>query len=169
MVTALVWRVPKPADLVKHSEHLLSSYVHYQSDRPWLPTKSKNWYDVVWYTTEGSTYFSDSLNKEVAADILRDRGLLLEFYTKKQQHPYTLDNGERAIPTYGLFVGGREVQSLATALAHERNWARLGLPLLGALMISVGFMAFRQDTRRVRELHLTKRCSRPPTDEKIST
>ena len=114
IVTSFVWRVPKSNELVEHHERLLSFYVLHQSNLPWFPGKSKTSYDVVWYTSEGGRYFSDSLNEHVAADALQHRGAVLQFYMKTNQRAHTLENGEHALPTYGLSVDGREIQSLAS-------------------------------------------------------
>jgi hypothetical protein len=75
----------------------------------------------------------------------------MTFYTKPNQRAYTLENGEHAVPTYGLAVDGREIQSLSSALAHERGWIRFGFPVLGAGFIGVAMLAFRQDMRRARD------------------
>jgi hypothetical protein len=156
IVASFVWRVPNKKELVQHSEHLLSFYVLHQSNRPWFPGKSRTWYDVVWYTSEGGRYFSESLNEYVATQALQRRGAVLDFYMKPNQRAYTLDNGEHALPTYGLSVEGREIEPLASALAQERDLARFAFPLIGAGLIGVGLLAFRQDTRRG-GFHLTNR------------
>jgi len=70
---------------------------------------------------------------------------------KPNQRVHTLENGEHALPTYGLSVDGREIQSLASALAHERNLARFAFPVIGVGLIGVGLLAFRQDMHRARD------------------
>src|SRR6266699_7251504 len=119
IVAAFVWRVPKSTELVENHEHLLSFYVLHQSNLPWFPGKSKTWYDVVWYTSEGGRYFSDSLNEHIAANALQHRGAVLEFYIKPNQRAHTLENVEHALPTYGFSVDAREIQPLASALVQE--------------------------------------------------
>ncbi len=151
IVASFVWHVPSSDELAEHDEHLLSFYVLHQSDRPWSPFKSKTWYDIVWYTTEGGKYFSDSLNENLVADALQSRGAILQFYMKPNQRTYTLENGEHALPTYGLSVDGRQIQSLASALAYERGLARFAFPVIGIALIGVGLLAFRQDRRRAKD------------------
>jgi hypothetical protein len=151
IVAPFVWRVPKSDELVEHHEHLLSFYVLHQSNLPWFPGKSKTWYDVVWHTSEGGRYFSDSLNEQIAAGALQHRGAVIEFYIKPNQRAHTLENGEHALPTYGLSVDGREIQPLGSALVQERELARFAFPVIGIGLIGVGLLAFRQDMRRARD------------------
>jgi len=150
IVASFVWRVPKSNELLEHQGRLLSFYVLHQSNLPWFPGKSKTSYDIVWYTSEGGRYFSDSLNESVAADALQRGGAELQFYMKPNQRAHTLENGEHALPTYGLSVDGREIQSLASALAHEHNLTRFAFPVIGVGLIGVGLLACRQDMRRAR-------------------
>ena len=156
-MASFIWPLPKVGDLVEHRGHLLSFYILHESDRPWVPLKSKTWYDTVWSTTEGDRYFSDSLNERRATDALQHPGSVIVCYAKPKQRLHTLENGEKAIPTYGLSVDGHEIQSVGAALGYERHLLRFLFPIVGILSIGVGFVAFRQDTRRARELHLTSR------------
>jgi len=156
IVASVVWRVPKGSELIKHTEHLLSFYVLHQSNSPWFPGRSKTWYDIVWYTSEGGRYFSDSLNESVAIDALQHPGTALQFYIKPSQRAYTLENGEHAVPTYGLSVDGREIQSRNAALDSERRMVRFGFPVLGLALVRSP-TEYRDDARR----HLTNRWNQP--------
>ena len=151
IVASFVWRVPTNHELVEHKERLLSFYVRHQSNLRWFPGMSKTWYHVVWYTSEGGRYFSDSLNEHVAAHALQHEGAVLQFYVKPNQRAHTLENGEHALPTYGLSVDGREIQPLVSALAHEHDLARVAFPVIGLGLIGVGLLAFRRDMRRARD------------------
>jgi hypothetical protein len=54
MFAAVVfWRVPNAQDLIENKCELRSFYILHQSNLPWFPTKSKNWYNTVWYTADG--------------------------------------------------------------------------------------------------------------------
>jgi hypothetical protein len=70
------------------------------------------------------------------------------FYTKPGQKAYTLENGDKAIPTYGLFVDRRKIQAVEDALGSERRLLRYLFPVLGVAFIGLAFMAYREDRRR---------------------
>ena len=84
--------------------------------------RAKHRDDLVSYLTEGGKYFSDFAQRESRGGRVTSRGAVLQFYMKPNQRTYTLENGEHALPTYGLSVDGRQIQSLASALAYGVGW-----------------------------------------------
>lgn len=147
IIAAVVWCIPNAQELVENKGQLRLFYILHQSNLPWFPGKSKTWYDTVWYTTDGGRYFSDSLYEEVAKSALRV-GSTIIFYTKPGQKPHTLENGEKAVPSYGLSIDGREIQSPTAALGWERSLVRFAFPVIGVGFIGLAFLAFRQNSRR---------------------
>jgi hypothetical protein len=146
IIASVVWRVPTDSELIEHKEHLLSFYVLHQSNSPWFPGRSKTWYDTVWHTTEGGMYFSDSLNERAATEAMQYRDAVLQFYIKPNQPAYTLENGEHAVPTYGLSANGKEVQSLTAALDSERRSVRFMFPVLGLGLVAIAYGISRRRT-----------------------
>jgi hypothetical protein len=144
IITSFVWFTPKPAELVEVREHLASFHAKHYSNRPWWPGESKTWYSTVFKTEEGGIYYTDALNEEVVREALQSSGAALRFYIASRPH-HTLAEG--AQPSYGLWVDGREIQSIESALASEHGMVRVGFPLLGLGLIALGFFGFWRRTR----------------------
>ena len=152
-VTSFVWSIPQRGDLHEVQGHLSSFYVKHYSNRPWWPGESKTWYSTVFKTEEGGIYYNGALTESLVRQTLRPGASLRFYITARPRH--TLAEG--AQPAYGLFVDGTEVQSLDSALGHERGMVRFGFPVLGLLLMALGYFGFWRRTRVAMERrHLTR-------------
>jgi hypothetical protein len=140
IVTSFVWSVPQPSDVVEVRGHLRSFDVKHCSNLPWFPGESKTWYSTVFTTEEGGLFYNEALNEEVARSALQVPSAALRFYIASTPRHIS---AEGAQPAYGLWVNGAEIQSLDAALGSERLWVRFGFPVLGIVLIALGYGLWR--------------------------
>jgi hypothetical protein len=132
VVLAVTSSIPKTSDLSEVRGHL-ESYYFKQSGR------GRDDYTTILTLEEGFRFWTDSLNKETAADILKERGTEIRSYVESNSTAVPI-NG--AVKSYGLWVSNQEIESLDVALGHEKFIVRFCFPAVAVFAFSVACLIY---------------------------
>ena len=118
--------VPQAADFSEVRGHLASFHIYSSSGGRYPKT--------IVVLEEGHRFWTAALDQDGAARVLRKRGVEVRTYVLPQSTKVPIDG---AVKSYGLWVNGRQVESLESELAGETLVLRLGLPALAIFLFAL--------------------------------
>jgi hypothetical protein len=127
-LAVLVFTSPslKAADFAEVRGHLQSYHI-YSSPGGHYPK-------TIVLLDEGQRFWTDALDQRGAADVLRKRGVEVKTYVLPHSTKVPIDG---AVKSYGLWVNGRQVESLDAKIAGEEFIDRLFFPAVAILLIGL--------------------------------
>jgi hypothetical protein len=134
--SALTMHRPGP-DEVKEITGTLVSYVAYDGKNRHGPSRKV----ILTLAQEPYVRFwTDAISKKEAPGILMT-GSRIRLFVQRVRTATPVEGN--ALKAYGLWVDGRELQSLKDGLEEERWFQWLGMPLLGLFLILLGAGIFK--------------------------
>ena len=125
---------PEPNSLSEVSGHL-SSYSFYQTGR------GKGDYKTIISLQEGTRCWTNAIYKNDAEFIFKRRGQEVRYYVD----PHSTKRMDRdVVKAYGLWIDGKEIQSVEETIKHDKANARFWSPAIGIFSIGVGVFIYRR-------------------------
>ena len=117
---------PQPADFSEVRGHLASYHIYSSSGGRYPKT--------IVVLEEGHRFWTDALDKSGADKVLNKRGVEVKTYVLPNSTKVPIDG---AVKSYGLWVKGRQVESLEAEIASETLILRVGLPALALFLLAL--------------------------------
>ena len=117
---------PKATDFSEVRGHL-ESYHIYRDSRGRYPK-------TIVILEEGDRFWTDALDQDGATNVLNKRGVEVMTYVLPHSTKVPIDG---AVKSYGLWVNGRQVESLEAEIASEEIIFRIFLPALAIFIIAL--------------------------------
>ena len=118
--------VPRATDLSEVRGHLASYHIYSSSGGRYPKT--------IVVLEEGHRFWTAALDRGGAGKVLTKRGAEVKTYVLPHSTKVPIDG---AVKSYGLWVNGRQVESLESELAGETLVLRLGLPALAIFLLAL--------------------------------
>lgn len=118
--------VPQAADFAEVRGHLASYHIYSSSGGRYPKT--------IVVLEEGLRFWTSALDEGGAGNLLKKRGSEVRTYVLPDSTKVPIDG---AVKSYGLWVNGRQVESLEAELASETLVLRVGLPALALLLFAL--------------------------------
>lgn len=124
LVLTFTTPVPQANDFSEVQGHLASYHIYSASGGRYPKT--------IVVLEEGHRFWTAALDQSSAGNVLTKRGMEVRTYVLPDSTKVPIDG---AVKSYGLWVNGRQVESLEAEVASETLILRVGSPALALLMI----------------------------------
>lgn len=119
--------VPQATDFSEVRGHLASYHIYSSSGGRYPKT--------IVVLEEGHRFWTAALDQGGADNVLKKRGVEVRTYVLPHSTKVPIDG---AVKSYGLWVNGRQVESLEAEIASETLILRVGLPALAIFILALG-------------------------------
>lgn len=118
--------IPEAADFSEVRGHLASYHIYSSSGGRYPKT--------IVVLEEGQRFWTTALDQGGADKMLKKRGVEVRTYVLPHSTKVPIDG---AVKSYGLWVNGRQVESMEAELGSETLVLRVGLPALAIFLIAL--------------------------------
>lgn len=127
---------PEPNSLLEVRGHL-DSYDFHQTGR------GKGDYTTIIALQEGRRLWTRAIAKGNAEALLRERGSEIRYYVDPKSTNVPMDGD--AVKAYGLWINGRQQQSVNESISDDKVAAHIYLPAVGISCIVVAGFFYRRN------------------------
>ena len=118
--------IPQATDFSEVRGHLASYHIFSSSGGRYPKT--------IVVLEEGHRFWTAALDQGSAAKVLKKRGAEVRTYVLTHSTKVPIDG---AVKAYGLWVNGRQVESLEAEIASDKLMLRVGLPALAIFLLAL--------------------------------